>query len=94
MAEALAHGVPVLTTTATPWQALESEHCGWWVPPTSEAIARGLAEVLAASDETRKAMGMRGRALVKRQFAWRAIAQSMRASYESIVEQPRVMGKA
>ena len=94
VAEALAHGVPVLTTTATPWQALESEHCGWWVTPTGEAIARGLAEVVAASDETRKAMGMRGRALVKRQFAWRAIAKSMRASYESIVEQSRVMGKA
>lgn len=94
VAEALAHGVPVLTTTATPWQALESEHCGWRVPPTSEAIARGLAEVVAASDETRKAMGLRGRALVKRQFAWRAIAKNMRASYESIVEQSRVMGKA
>ena len=94
VAEALAHGVPVLTTTATPWQALESEHCGWWVPPTSEAIARGLAEVVAASDETRKAMGMRGRALVKRQFAWRAIAKNMRASYESIVEESRAMGRA
>ena len=94
VAEALAHGVPVLTTTATPWQALESEHCGWWVSPTSAAIARGLAEVVAASDETRKAMGMRGRALVKRQFAWRAIAKNMRASYESIVEQSRVVGKA
>ena len=55
---------------------------------------RGLAEVVAASDETRKAMGMRGRALVKRQFAWRAIAKNMRAIYESIVEQSRVMGKA
>ena len=35
----------------------------------------------------------RGRALVKRQFAWRAIAKDMRASYESIVEQSRVMGR-
>ena len=94
VAEALAHGVPVVTTTATPWQALESEHCGWWVSPTGEAIAQGLAEVVAASDETRKAMGMRGRALVKRQFAWGAIAKNMRASYESIVAQSRVMGKA
>ena len=48
--------------------------------------------MVAGSDETRKAMGMR--ALVKRQFAWRAIAKNMRASYESIVEQSRVMGKA
>ena len=94
VAEALAHGVPVLTTTATPWQALESENCGWRVPPTSEAIARGLSAVVAASDETRKAMGLRGRALVKRQFAWPAIARTMRATYESIVEQPCVMGKA
>ena len=29
VAEGLAHGVPVLTTRATPWQALESENCGW-----------------------------------------------------------------
>ena len=50
--------------------------------------------IVAASDETRKAMGLRGRALVKRQFAWRAIAKNMRAAYESMIEQSRVMGKA
>ena len=92
VAEALAHGVPVLTTKTTPWQTLESENCGWWVSPTTAAIATGLAEVVKASDETRKAMGARGRAFVKRQFAWSAIARNMRATYESIVEQPPSAG--
>ena len=92
VAEALAHGVPVLTTKTTPWQTLESENCGWWVSPTTAAIAAGLTEVVKASDETRKAMGARGRAFVKRQFAWSAIARNMRATYESIVEQPPSAG--
>ena len=29
VAEALAHGVPVLTTTAAPWSILRERGCGW-----------------------------------------------------------------
>ncbi|GAG43150.1 unnamed protein product, partial [marine sediment metagenome] len=31
IAESLAHGLPVLTTTGAPWSMLPERGCGWWV---------------------------------------------------------------
>ena len=64
VAEALAAGVPALTTTGAPWQDLEHHDCGWWVEPTEQALTTALREAVGASDETRWAMGRRGRRLV------------------------------
>ena len=81
VAEALAHGVPVLTTTATPWQALESEHCGRWIDDTPEAIAKALDIALSLPDAERAAMGARGRAWMRRDFSWNRIAKGMAEVY-------------
>ena len=42
VAEALAHGLPVLTTTAAPWPMLNEWGCGWSVDATIEGITEGL----------------------------------------------------
>ena len=31
VAEALAHGMPIIASKGTPWQRLEEIGCGWWV---------------------------------------------------------------
>ena len=31
VAEALAHGTPVISTKGAPWQDLETHGCGWWI---------------------------------------------------------------
>ena len=41
--EALAHGLPVLTTTGAPWSMLPQRGCGWWVEPTVEGSRRRTA---------------------------------------------------
>lgn len=83
VAEALAHAVPVLTTTGAPWRLLVEEGCGWWVRPTVDGISAGLAEALATPAEARRAMGKRGRAAVSARFSWDKIAQQMLALYAS-----------
>jgi glycosyltransferase involved in cell wall biosynthesis len=80
--EALGYQVPVLTTTGCPWQELESECCGWWVEPTPAGIEQGLKAVLAASDQERHEMGIRGRELVKDKYLWPAIADKMTVFYQ------------
>ena len=79
--EALGYQVPVLTTKGCPWQALESEHCGWWVDPTPEGIEAGLRAALGATDVELREMGIRGRALVERDYLWPAIAEKFKAFY-------------
>src|SRR5262249_26013249 len=48
-------------------------------------IARGLRQLLEMSDEDRKTMGSRGRALVAEKFSWPPIGQQMRAVCEWVV---------
>jgi glycosyltransferase involved in cell wall biosynthesis len=82
VAEALAAGVPVLTTTGTPWEDLKRHDCGWWVEPTEPELTAALREAVGASDETRQAMGQRGRSLVGDQYSWSGVAANMKAAYQ------------
>lgn len=73
--EALAAGVPVITTTATPWQWVQSAACGWWIEPGVDSVQAALQEAMALPDDVRTAMGQRGRAFIESQFSWRATAE-------------------
>jgi glycosyltransferase involved in cell wall biosynthesis len=70
IAEALAHGLPVITTTGAPWPGLLTHRCGWWVEPGVPGIASALTQALACSPEELNAMGQRGRQWVAERFAW------------------------
>ncbi len=87
VAEALAAGVPALTTKGTPWQDLETHACGWWVEVGAEPLAQALAEATSASDERRQAMGARGRALVEQHYSWAHVADEMAAVYAWLLGQ-------
>ena len=82
IAEALACGVPVITTRGTPWEELVTERCGWWTEIGAEPLVRALREAVALSDEERQAMGQRGRQLVEERYTWPAAAGKMLAVYE------------
>ena len=79
--EALASGVPVITTRGTPWSELEVHRCGWWVPPDSRSIGDALIDAARRSDAELRAMGARGRALVESRYLWSAVAERMTELY-------------
>ena len=90
VAEALYAGVPVVTTTGTPWLELRTEKCGWYVEvPRNmdnwDEMDAALRGVIALSDGEREAMGERGRKLVERKYSWPAIASGMRIAYEELL---------
>ena len=82
VAEALASGTPVIASQGTPWQGLERERCGRWVPIGVESLAAALKEMMAANDEERAAMGARGREWIRRDFSWKGIGAQMKSAYE------------
>jgi glycosyltransferase involved in cell wall biosynthesis len=84
IAEALAHGVPVLTTKATPWPELPERGCGWQVEATIDGIAEGLRLATACDRETLHAMGANGRAWVAAEFGWERVAKEFMTTYEGI----------
>ncbi len=82
VAEALASGTPVIASQGTPWQGLERERCGRWVPIGVVPLAAALEELMAMSDEERAAMGARGREWIRREFSWSGIGAQMKGAYE------------
>jgi glycosyltransferase involved in cell wall biosynthesis len=81
IAEALACGVPVITTTGTPWAELTSNRCGWWIGIGAEPLAAALREAVAAPREALAAMGERGRQLIEAKYVWPQVAKQMCAVY-------------
>jgi glycosyltransferase involved in cell wall biosynthesis len=86
IAEALAHGVPVIAGRGTPWEGLHAHDAGLWVPNDPEGLAAALA---AARARPLAAMGARGRAWMERDFSWDRAATEMRAVYEKLLAEPR-----
>jgi glycosyltransferase involved in cell wall biosynthesis len=85
VAEALACGTPVITTTATPWSGVVHADCGWWVEPTIEGIAAALDEATSLPVERLQSMGRAGRAMVAASYSWPAVASQYRAALEATI---------
>lgn len=81
VAEAMAMGLPVITTHGTPWAAVQQQGIGWWVPPTVEGIETSLREAVAESSAQLAERGCRGREYSLQSFAWPAIGRRMAACY-------------
>lgn len=55
--EAMLAGLPVVTTTGTPWKQLPAENAGWWVEPTPPALTIALRKALEMTQDCRRTMG-------------------------------------
>ncbi|MEN8677469.1 MAG: glycosyltransferase [Alteriqipengyuania sp.] len=81
IAEALAHGVPVVTTRNTPWGALDRTGCGRCIELDTGSLVAAIAE-LAESDLT--AMGRAGRAWMNRDFSPDAVNRRLLELYRGL----------
>lgn len=82
IAEALASGLPVITTKGAPWQQLNTNECGWWIDIGVEPLIKALKEATELPGEQLVAMGQKGRMLIEQQYTWPPIAEKMRSVYE------------
>ena len=87
VAEALACGTPTIASQGTPWEGLEIEKCGKWVPIGVNPLAEALRELTSLTDDERAAMGERGRAWIQRDFSWDGIGAKMKAAYAWLLGQ-------
>jgi glycosyltransferase involved in cell wall biosynthesis len=84
--EALAHGLPVITTRGTPWQALIARRCGWWIDIGAQPLAAALSEATAMDDAALRDMGLRGRAFIAEEFSWDVVATRHAVFYRWVLE--------
>jgi len=92
VAEALACGVPVVTTTGTPWQALNEVGAGRCVPV--EGVGAALQEMLGRTPDELRQAGEAGRRWVLETFDWPRIAAQLAAFYRELRATQRRAGTA
>lgn len=93
IAEALYAGLPVITTTATPWRELGSRHCGWWTGTGTSACAEALKQAFALPVENLRKMGTNGHRLIEEKYMWPAIARTMRQEYLNLLQSQDICHK-
>lgn len=90
--DALAYGIPVITTKGTPWQILEGSgsesecRCGWWVDIGVEPLVGALKKAMDLAPDTYLKMSNCARHLVERGYCWDRIAQNLLAGYFETVK--------
>jgi glycosyltransferase involved in cell wall biosynthesis len=89
--EAMAHRLPVIITDTCNFPEVVSEQAGLVVSRDVGRLARSLA-VLLRDEERRKAMGRRGRHLVKKCFTWDSIAAQFMRLYQESFQQSLLTG--
>lgn len=82
VAEALAHGTPVIASTGTPWEEIESRKVGRWVPNDPLSLASAIRSM---RKDDLPAMGLRGRDWMKAEFSWDRIGKRMLKVYQTMI---------
>jgi glycosyltransferase involved in cell wall biosynthesis len=81
VAEARAYACPAIVSLGAPWSGLKTERCGWWIANDVETLVAALDIAFATPEAELKAMGLRGRAWMKREYSWSSIGQKMNEAY-------------
>lgn len=83
--EALACGTPVITTKGTPWEELETHHCGWWTEIGAANTKEALNKFLSITVEEIETMGRNGRRLIEEKYSTQKIANDMFVLYKKVL---------
>lgn len=83
--ESLSVGTPVIASKGTPWEELNSCHCGWWVNNDIQTLAQTIEKALSLSEEEKDAMGERGKKLIVEKYSDIQVAIQMKQLYEWIL---------
>lgn len=81
IAEALLAGTPVIASTATPWEVLNTHHCGWWRDNSVESLCECIKEAQSLSSNELRAMGERGKRLILSSYSSAKVSQMMYQLY-------------
>lgn len=84
VAEALACGTPVITTTGAPWKELQTCQCGWWTEIGTKPLVDALKLFLSCSEDELKQMGLMGRKLIEDKYTSESVAKQFTEMYQKL----------
>lgn len=84
--EGLVRGIPCIATKGAPWKELATYNCGWWIDFNQKAITDAIKTAIRVPADELRAMGERGRNLVKKNYSIETIAKKMKRLYSCILD--------
>ena len=87
VAEALGHGVPVVTSHGTPWAEVEERDCGLWVNNNPEMLVQAIC---AMRSRDLSDMGRNGWEWMKECYSWDIVGNAMYDVYASLLSEADV----
>mgnify|MGYP005610217281 FL=1 len=85
VAEALAVGVPVITTQGTPWEDLEIHQCGWWIKLSVSNLEKIITKITHTPADELRNMGIHGRKLVEDKYEMKVVTKSIIDLYKKVL---------
>jgi len=84
VAEALAHGVPVVASHGTPWAEVKERDCGLWVDNSPEVLVKAI-RTMRSRDLVD--MGRNGWEWMKECYSWDVVSDAMHNVYASLLSE-------
>ena len=85
IAEALACGIPVRTTTGTPWEELNTNKIGWCVELSVENIVLTIETAIQLGEEKLFEMGQKGHMYVNDKYDYSKVGMKNKQLYQWIL---------
>ena len=78
IAEAMFFGLPIITTTKTPWDVIKRENLGWLVKPEKEALKSALQNLFNASENDLLRIGNRAKLHISKKYDLMTTSKQMK----------------
>ncbi len=83
--EVLIKGIPVIASKGTPWEELNTHHCGWWVDNDVDTLTEIIEIAMNTPESERIKMGENGKKLIKENYSMEVVTKKMIELYEWIL---------
>lgn len=85
--EGLVRQIPCIATYGSPWEELNTQQCGWWIPYNQMALTNTISTALKTSNIILEEMGRRGRKMVEEYYSVETISAKMELLYQWILKE-------
>lgn len=90
--EAMAAGVPTITTTGVPWSEVNSWNCGLQIELSRENLFNAMESLMGEDEKYLIAMSKNAKSLIKKNYSWSAQAEKFGQALDYVVNSKAAPG--
>ena len=79
-------GLPIITTTKTPWEVIRSKNFGWFVNPENEELSLALQNLFNSSEDNLLKKGKRAQIYISKKYDLMSTSKQMKKEIISLIQ--------